>query len=328
MNHLLTAREPSASQGSWPRLSDAGPPAVPSLDRGATVERVELAVPAVDGFKLGATLFVPAHGNGRLVLVSPATAVQRRLYARLAAFLAGRGCAVLTWDWRGTGSSRPASLRGFAGTMRTWAEYDLEGVIAWASQVFPGHRLTAVGHSFGGQAFGLVPSATRLAAFVTIAAQNGYVGHWPGLSRAGLRVLWHALMPGVARAIGFWPGRTLGTGEDLPRGVALEWAKWCRSRAYHGEFARYARLHAPMLAYSIDDDWIAPVAAVDALHRSYSGCPVTRRHLVPAELGVPRIGHFGLFRQAATAGVWEEIHRWLTDPHLPHRLPSPCVAQL
>jgi hypothetical protein len=70
-----------------------------------------------------------------------------------------------------------------------------------------------------------------------------------------------------------------------------------------------------MLAYSIDDDWIAPVAAVDALHRSYSGCSMTRRHLIPAQLGAPRIGHFGLFRDAAAVPVWEEIGDWLIEPH-------------
>ena len=31
----------------------------------------------------------------------------------------------------------------------SWAQCDLEGVIGWASRAFPGHRLTAVGHSFG-----------------------------------------------------------------------------------------------------------------------------------------------------------------------------------
>jgi predicted alpha/beta hydrolase len=155
-----------------------------------------------------------------------------------------------------------------------------------------------------------------VAAVVTIAAQSGYVGHWPRASRAGLRVLWHAVMPGISRTVGYWPGRALGTGEDLPKGVALEWARWCRSRAYHGEFDGYARLHAPMLAYSIDDDWIAPLPAVEALHRSYTGCSVTRRHLVPAQLGVPRIGHFGLFREAAIPAVWHDIDRWLTAARL------------
>jgi predicted alpha/beta hydrolase len=68
-----------------------------------------------------------------------------------------------------------------------------------------------------------------------------------------------------------------------------------------------------MLAYSIDDDWIAPEPAVDALHRCYSGCSVTRRHVTPAQLGMPRIGHFGWLRDPAAVPVWEEIRRWLTE---------------
>jgi predicted alpha/beta hydrolase len=171
-----------------------------------------------------------------------------------------------------------------------------------------------VGHSFGGQAFGLAPSATALASLVTVASQSGYVGHWPPASRAVLRLLWRGVMPGVSHAVGYWPGRALRTGEDLPRGVALEWARWCMSADYHGEFAAYARLRAPLLGYSVEDDWIAPIRAVDALHRAFAGCRVTRRHLTPAQFGVSRLGHFGLFREPAALPVWEEIAEWLIAP--------------
>ena len=36
-----------------------------------------------------------------------------RIYRGFASYLAGRGCAVLTYDYRGTGDSRPTSLAGF-----------------------------------------------------------------------------------------------------------------------------------------------------------------------------------------------------------------------
>jgi predicted alpha/beta hydrolase len=272
-----------------------------------------ISVPAADGFPLAATLFLPERDTGTVVLISPATAVLRRLYATLAEYLAARGCTVLTWDWRGTGDSRPASLRGFAGSMRTWAESDLEGVIQWAGGQFPKRSLTAVGHSFGGQAFGLAPSATRFKALVTIAAQSGYVGHWPLAQRAWLRVLWHVLMPTLSHTLGYFPARALRLGEDLPKGVALQWASWCTSPGYHGDLRRGARLEVPLLAYSIADDWIAPRRAVDALHASYTNCRVVRRHLSPRDLGVARIGHLGLLRPAH-ASVWEDIAGWLGGP--------------
>ena len=181
-----------------------------------------------------------------------------------------------------------------------------------------GHRLTAIGHSFGGQSFGLAPGAEQLVSIVTIAAQNGYVGHWPVRSRVGLCLLWHVVVPAAVHSVGYWPGQVLRTGEDLPRGVALEWAKWCTSPSYHGELERYAELRAPMLAYSVEDDWIAPLPAVEALHAVYSNCAVTRRHIRPQQVGLGRIGHFGLFRESgATLSIWSEIERWLSQVELP-----------
>jgi predicted alpha/beta hydrolase len=286
--------------------------------RSVAARKVERILSAADGFGLSATLFLPAEDNGTVVLIAPATAVQRRLYAPLAEFLAHRGCVVLTWDWRGTGGSRPRSLKGFAATMRGWAQSDLAGIIQWAGLSFPHRRLTAIGHSFGGQSFGLAPGAERLAALVTVAAQNGYVGYWPPRNRLGLRLLWHVAVPAVSHAIGYWPGQLLRTGEDLPQGVALEWARWCTSPDYHGELDRYARLRVPMLAYSIDDDWIAPLRAVEALHAAYVNCTIERRHVLPQELYLERVGHFGLLRDAGpTVWIWAEIARWLTQVELP-----------
>ena len=47
--------------------------------------------------------------------------------------------------------------------------------------------------------------------------------------------------------------------EDLPKGVALQWSRWCRDRQYLlGDNAlplhRYDTFTAPVLAYSFSDD--------------------------------------------------------------------------
>src|SRR5918997_5529616 len=132
----------------------------------------DLDIPAADGFSLAATLFGDDGGSAeRVVLVAPATGVKRRLYRAFAEFLAGEGFGVVTWDWRGTGDSRPASLRGFEATMRQWGERDLAGVIDWATARYPGARLAVIGHSFGGQAVGLAKNRARVRRLVTVGAQ-------------------------------------------------------------------------------------------------------------------------------------------------------------
>ena len=271
-----------------------------------------IRIPAADGYSLAASWF--GHPDApRVALIAPATAVRRRLYDAFARFLAGQGYGVVTWDWRGTGDSRPASLRGFGATMTDWATKDLAGVIEWAAaQAAPGARLVAIGHSFGGQSVGLAPNRDRLDALVTVAAQSGYVGHWPAPRRYLYTALWYAWLPLLVRAFGYFPAKRLGLGEDLPRGVALEWARWCRRPEYLGDWSGHAAFAAPLLGVGFDDDPIAPPRAVDALHVRY-GTPSKRRRQVRAEeLGLSRLGHFGFFRSTAEP-LWREVAAWLDE---------------
>ncbi len=77
---------------------------------GATQDDVftdDISLPATDGYLLGATLFLPRGAKRHAVLINSATAVPRKIYSGFASYLARRGCAVLTYDYRGIGGSRP-----------------------------------------------------------------------------------------------------------------------------------------------------------------------------------------------------------------------------
>lgn len=271
-----------------------------------------LEVPATDGFPLSASWFSPPEPE-HLLLIVPATGVRRHLYEPFARFLSGRGIAALTWDWRGTGDSRPAHLRGFEASMRHWAERDLAGVISWAVCRSPRIRLYALRHSFGGQSVGLAPNADRLEALVTVAAQSGYWGHWPRPQRYAYALLWYAGMPILSRLLGYFPSRRLGFGEDLPRGVALQWAQWCRSPGYLGDYEGHRSFDAPILALSFSDDRFAPRAAVEALHTRYGSANLVYRHLTPGDVGTDHVGHFGFFREGRVSRLWDEAVAWLPE---------------
>lgn len=282
---------------------------------------------AVDGFALAAT-FYGHYQQAPLVLIAPATGVRRSYYHAFAKFLVERGYNVLTWDWRGVGDSRPASLKGFEASLRDWGEWDLEGAILWAGRVFPNAPLIAIGHSFGGLALGLADSNQKLRAIVTVASQSGYWGHWPRPDRYRLAALWYVGMPLLSRVLGYFPASRLGAGEDLPRGVALQWARWARTPDYLPHFSGHRRVHAPLLSYSFSDDAFAPRAAVEALHREYGNARVTRRYLTPAGLGVKSIGHFSFFRPNALPGVWEDTVKWLDSVIHVSARKRPCSAQV
>jgi len=281
---------------------------------------------ATDGFPLGAFLFDPAARSvdatgsapRALVLILGATGVRQRYYRDFAGYLASRGFLALTFDYRGIGASRPErfsrSLRGFTADMMDWGTKDVGGALAWAREHHPDLPLALVGHSFGGQAFGLPPEIPALRAGVHVAAQSGYFRHW-SRGRWKLAWLWYVTVPAVVRIFGYLP-RWLGLGEDLPRGVAAQWARWCRTPRYlvphvAGAAERYRALRIPLLAWSFEDDGYAPRPAVEALLARFENARVEHRHLQGDELPGGRVGHFGFFRTGATEVLWERTADWL-----------------
>src|SRR4029077_16768672 len=90
----------------------------------------DITLPAADGYPLAATLFLPRGAKRHAVLINSANTTPRKIYRGFAGYLAKRGCAVLTYDYRGTGDSRQKamtgynqlkSLVGFKATMSDWA---------------------------------------------------------------------------------------------------------------------------------------------------------------------------------------------------------------
>ncbi len=280
-------------------------------------------VTAKDGYPLAVTVFDPPASRvraERLVVIASATGVRRRYYAAFASWLAARGTRVVTFDYRGIGDSRPERLARFDANLLDWAERDLAGIVEWAATEYGGGRTSVLGHSVGGQLLGLLPDPSVLRAVVMVGSQSGDYRLWPSVAeRAWYRALWHAVVPGVASTLGYLPG-SLGIGEDLPGGVARQWAEWCRTPGYMVGGANqarregYRRLEAPILAFGFDDDDYAPPAAVSALLALYENAPITRRQIAREEA---RVGHFGFFRERFRSSLWLEAATFLEARSLP-----------
>ena len=270
---------------------------------------------ARDGYKLGATLFRPAATNGRTVLVMAATGVPQDYYGKFAAFLAERGFTVLTFDYRGIGRSLHSSIRHVKAGMRDWALLDCAAAFDFLDKTFSKDKILALGHSFGGQVFGLLPRPERISAALTVGSQSGYWKHWPALGRGWMWPATHIVLPLVPRLLGYFPGSRLGFGEDLPRDATIEWASWCRNPKYLvgalGVEREYARFTAPLRLYAISDDRFAPPRAVEALAALYPNGKTTVRKIRPENVGAQRIGHFGFFREQFRDSLWREARDWL-----------------
>jgi predicted alpha/beta hydrolase len=274
-----------------------------------------LVIEAEDGFSLAASLF--GDGPGPIVVINSATGVKRQFYRKFAQWLADQGAAVVTYDYRGIGDSGGDQTRkGFRARMRDWALRDAFAVLEWSAREFPGEPICVIGHSFGGQCLGLLKNNGRINRVVLIGAQNGYWGNFPAGRRWRLILLWHVVLPLLTRACGYFPSRRFGLGEDLPAGVALEWARWCRQRDYlMGDLgpelpSYFEQLTCPILAYKIADDDYGPGQAVDELLRWYRRASVSIRAVGPEDFGAEAIGHFGAFRERFRDSLWKEIGEW------------------
>ena len=126
----------------------------------------------------------------------------------------------------------------------------------------------------------------------------------------------HLALPGSPRLLGYFPGSRLGFGEDLPPGVAIEWASWCRHPRYlvgalgvEDAMRACARRFAPTRSATIRSRRCRAVEALLELYPNarWRDCAASRR----ATLGAKRIGHFGFFRERFRDSLWREAADWL-----------------
>lgn len=280
-----------------------------------------IALRALDGYQLGGLLY-PARTSGtarQVAVLHCGGAIPAVRYAAFARFLAGRGIPTLTYDYRGIGRSRPPMLRGFRASIEDWAEYDCAAAIACLRARFPRSEITGIAHSVGALLFGGAHNGSEQARMVLIGPHTGYYGDYRPLYRLPMAALWHVVMPALTRLFGFFPASRLGLGEDIPSGVALEWAAR-RSpdlrRAQEGVLFertqmlldRCAALRRPVLIVQIADDAFATAAGTKRLLSYYPGLhPVERVVFAPGDAGVQRIGHFGFFRRRVGATLWPQL---------------------
>lgn len=281
-----------------------------------------LSLTARDGQTLAADYHAPAAPARGAVLIAGAMGVPRRFYGAFAADLAAHGLAVLTLDYRGFGGSAPKRLRGFEARISDWIDQDLPAAIDALATRAPGLPMLWVGHSLGGQLFGFMDT-TRFAGALLIASQSGHWALWDKPDwRRRMWMLGHVLLPGFALTLGRFPGKLLG-GDDLPAGVARQWAAWIRDPEYLGRLARtrdwadFRRYPNALRVVTIADDDYAPPRTGEALLRYFTRARSERITLAPADIGVERIGHFDGFRARFRDSLWPQWRGWLLTQTAP-----------
>ena len=280
----------------------------------------ELTLTAADGTLLAARFFEPEPGQIRraAILIGGAMGVRQDYYQPFAAWLAQQGHAVATFDYRGSGASMPAggSLRGYQADLFDWAR-DTDTVIdAFATQT-TGIPLVLLGHSLGAQLPGLLRNRDRITGLLSIAAGSGY---WrdnaPQLKRNVL-YFWHLLVPVATALYGYFPGRRFGKVGNLPKGVVLQWRRWCLHPRYHvgaegaGVREQFEAVRFPVVALSITDDELMTERGTRVLIDCYANASRRIERILPADVQARRIGHFGFFREKFQSTLWHRAAQLL-----------------
>lgn len=276
-----------------------------------------LQVRCDDGVVLAAQLWQGSAARS-IVVINPATGVLARYYHRYAAFLAGRGHDVITYDYRGIGGSRPDALRGCGYRGVDWGMLDFAAVLEEAERLAQGRPIMVVGHSIGGSIPGLAPRMDRCTAMLTVGAQYAYWRDYARWARLGHCLKWHVAMPAIIALFGYFPGRRIGWLEDLPAGVAFEWAfrgarmEQSLPRAERAEIIRrLAAFQGLLLAVTTSDDPFGTPAAIERGLSYYAGARRSLAVIEPADIGCERVGHFDLFHSRHRDTFWQSSARWL-----------------
>jgi predicted alpha/beta hydrolase len=299
------------------------------------------AVATADGYTINGFVWRhpgPGRSTGPVAIINPATSVRCRYYARFAEYLFAHGFDVITYDYRGIGESRPASLRGFDAGWIDWGHFDFEAVLQHVHRSFPGQPIHVVAHSIGGLVLGLAPSSHLIDRVFTMGAQFAWRGDYAPGPRLRMIAKWHVAMPLLTLPFGYFPGRKLGWLEDTPKGVVRDWVR-SRPRFEHtprGRAAarypssqvlvqRFAAMTAPTLAVSVTDDAFGTVAAVERLLAYFTQSEKQHLRISPQSISTQSIGHFHFFHARFQDQLWHIPLQWLLNGHLPDRCPGTLV---
>ena len=298
-----------------------------SVSPASTVDERPAKFSALDGTALAGTWFEPSRPRmaSTVVVIVCGAGIPARFYDHFARYLCESGAAVLTFDYRGIGVSRQGNLRKLKSGMEDWAVRDIPAAFSEARKRYPRLPLGAVAHSVGSLLLGAAPDASRIKRLIFFGPHTGYWRDYRARWRWLLYGVWHVSMPTVTKLVGYFPGKRLRLGEDLPRQVALDWAGRRRpelgrnveeARKFRLILSRYHKIRANTLVLSITDDAFAPPAAARRVLSLYPHLVVTQETIAPATLGCRRLGHFGFLRRPASEFFWRRAATWLITPAL------------
>ena len=175
-------------------------------------------------------------------------------------------------------------------------------MILYIKQQHSGKELCIIAHSGGGTILGLAKSVSTINKIMLVASPQALLKNYVGMGRLKMWMIVFMLYPFLSKICGYFPSKFFKLGEDLPKGVALEWAKWGRhpkgmEACIGDKIQSFHSIHSHILSLSFDDDFFASSKCVDYMQKVYKNANIKRQHFKSNDVGNLPVGHFVFFKR-------------------------------
>ena len=268
-----------------------------------------------DKTTLGITTFDAESGDAPTLLIYPAFGVKATYYQPFAKKLSKKGITVVTADLRGHGLSsvRPDAKNnyGFLAMIN-----DLKAVTDYIKQENSNSKIYILGHSLGGQAASLAVAkyTDNFAGLAMIGSPNVYYKGWSGFHyyrrKIGLN-----LLPAIGQIVSMLPKFKIG-GYYTTSKQMQEWGYTGKTGNYKiiGDGFDYEKAMAavtiPVLAIDIEDDLMAPKAAIKNLYQKFKSTQSLTAFTLKKADTYPDLSHINWPRKA-TEVMAKAVKDWI-----------------
>lgn len=275
---------------------------------------------AADGTVIPLTWFHARPPRCILVFL-PALGIQSKMYIRLGAGMAQRGCSTVLVEQRGHGTSTVRIKRGTRFGVSEFVDQDIPAILDAVEARMPELPVILGGHSLGGHLStlfaGIQPE--RIRGVVHIACGFPYHRDFPG-SRGRLIRMLCSVIPVAGIITGFFPGKQIGFAGRESIKLMQDWRGWAMTGRFDydrrsGVAQAVSRFTGPVLSVSLERDDFNSPEAVDRALSPFTRAAITRVQLGEEEQG-DHLGHFAWSREPA--GVASCLADWIAQ-NVPRR---------
>ena len=265
-----------------------------------------------DEVELNATVFEPPSNESVLasLIIAPALGVPRSFYTAFAIFCCNHGIRTLVFDYRGAYDSPLNNDQRHR--LEDWGQQDLAAAIEFCSQW--AQPIHLIGHSIGGQVVGLANNCDQLKSIHLVAASAPYWKRWGFPDNLTMLFSSFVLFPLITRLSKLINTRRYGLGSQfIQSSLIRDWARWMRKPDYlfaeqlKLNTASYQSIVAPLYAYAITDDKLAPRQNIDYLVTKFPMALIKFIEISPKQLNTKEIGHTELFKERIGRSFWPKI---------------------